>query len=41
MLSIDEDERQQKAVDFWAQHKMSWHNYHGDSQYIGQSMHFR
>jgi thiol-disulfide isomerase/thioredoxin len=34
MLSIDEDERQQKAVDFWAQHKMPRPNYHVDSQYI-------
>jgi thiol-disulfide isomerase/thioredoxin len=34
MLSVDEDERQQKAVDFWTEHKMPWPNYHVDSHHI-------
>jgi hypothetical protein len=32
LLSVDEDEEQQKAVDFWAEHKMPWPNYHIDKQ---------
>jgi thiol-disulfide isomerase/thioredoxin len=36
MLSIDEDDRPQKAMDFWAQHKKPWPNYHVDSQYIAK-----
>jgi thiol-disulfide isomerase/thioredoxin len=32
LLSVDQDEEQQKAVDFWAEQKMPWPNYHIDQK---------
>jgi thiol-disulfide isomerase/thioredoxin len=32
LLSLDQDEVAQKAVDFWAQHKAPWPNYHIDQE---------
>ena len=36
LLSFDEDEEPQKAIDFWLQHKEPWPNFHADKDLLAR-----